>query len=204
MARPKVWLSATEFAKATGRSQRIVREACADGRLGKAARKNKANRWELHRTKAEAAWQASTDVSQQRSNPGKLGGSDGAAAALDPDDLEQLEQAQAEAAAGDELALRRRIAGARGDYRGQSALRVELENWLAVLKLEREQGALVPAAEVGRTYFNVARQTRDKVLQVVASMAAQLGPQVAAELERELVEALEELSSELTGGDAAA
>lgn len=204
MSRPRVWVSAVEFAKLTDRSQRAVREACADGRLGKAVRKNKQGRWELHREKAQAAWAASTDVAQQRSNPGKLGGSEGAAAALEPEALAELEGAAAESAAGDELALRRRIALARGNYREQSALRVELENLLGVLRLEKEQRVLVSAEEVARSHFNVARKTRDKVLQVVAAMAAQLGPQVAAALERELVEALEELADELVGNDAAA
>jgi hypothetical protein len=81
------------------------------------------------------------------------------------------------------------------------AQKIQAQYKAALLKLEYEEksGALVPLAQVETDFFNIARMTRDAILNIPGRISAELASitdvhSISEKLTTELTEALEELS----------
>jgi hypothetical protein len=178
-------LSLKAYARHRGVKPPSVRKAINAGRLTEESCTRKGRKWEIDVERADAEWDAQTNVAQQRTADqhrrrqsglwGELEGSSGGNGNQDPTKPTLLKA---------------------------QMLRMTFQAQLTRLEFEEKSGTLVRKDLVDAEAFSLARLLRDRLLQIPDRIADELAAEAdASTIHRRLVEEITDSLLDLSGGE---
>ena len=170
----KNFVSISEFAKSINKTHRYINKLIENGKITKQSLEQKGKRFLIDPVSAVIDINNNTSYINKKQT-------------ITPDNMQELEQ-------------KIRQAGTQGMSLA-NAQRIQAQYKAALLKLEYEEkiGKFVLLAQVETDFFNIARLTRDAILNIPGRVSAKLASTndvhtISESLTAELTEALEELS----------
>lgn len=155
-------LSIRGYAKRIGVDESTVRDAIANGRLTESVAKSADGKTRIDPERADAEWAARTSPAASRRRPRPAA----------------PESAPASAPSGEDHST---------EYRRSLVLEKTVKTRLAMLRLEVEEGRFIPAEDVRREHFEIARQLRARLNELPDRLADELAAEKDAHRVREIL-----------------